>query len=150
MSPLVSKRPAAQRDLLEHFVTLGERAGEATTLRFLQAAEDTFAELAAMPHMGRGRVGRERGRLSRLFSRPPSEPDVRLAPHPALQFPMFLACGLSFAPVLDAGEERVGSPPRASLDVLASRTPAALGRWAALRPVSPVFPASDSSGSSVA
>ena len=34
-----------------------------------------------------GRVGRERGRLSRLFSRPPSEPDVRLSPHPALQFP---------------------------------------------------------------
>src|SRR4051812_18810867 len=30
-----------------------------------------------------GRVGRERGRLSRLFSRPPSEPDVRLSPHPA-------------------------------------------------------------------
>ena len=34
----------------------------------------------------RGRVGRERGRLDRLFSRPPSEPDVQLAPHPALQF----------------------------------------------------------------
>jgi len=34
-------------------VTLGERAGEATALGFLQAAEDTFAELAAMPHLGR-------------------------------------------------------------------------------------------------
>jgi len=77
MSPSIRKRPAAQRDLLEHFVALGERAGEATALRFLQAAEDTFAALAAMPGMGRGRVGRERGRLSRLFSRPPSEPDVR-------------------------------------------------------------------------
>jgi len=53
MSPLVQKRPAAQRDLLEHFVALGERAGEATALRFLQAAEATFAELAAMPGMGR-------------------------------------------------------------------------------------------------
>ena len=53
MTPIVSKRPAAERDLLEHFVTLGERAGEATALRFLQAAEATFAELAAMPHMGR-------------------------------------------------------------------------------------------------
>jgi len=53
MSPLVRKRPAAQRDLLEHFVALGERAGEVTALRFLQAAEDTFAELAAMPGMGR-------------------------------------------------------------------------------------------------
>src|SRR2546426_9431623 len=82
-----------------------------------------------------GRVARERGWLSRLFSRPPSEPDVRLSPHPALQFPMFLACGLSFAPVLDAGEERVGSPPLAYLDVLASRKPASLCRWAALRPV---------------
>src|SRR5262244_1417321 len=53
MSPLVQKRPAAQRDLLEHFVALGERAGEATALRFLQTAEATFAELAAMPGMGR-------------------------------------------------------------------------------------------------
>jgi toxin ParE1/3/4 len=53
MNPMVRKRPAAQRDLLEHFVTLGEQAGEATALRFLRAAEATFAELAAMPHMGR-------------------------------------------------------------------------------------------------
>ena len=53
MSPLVRKRATTQRDLLEHFVSLGERAGEATALRFLQAAEDTFAELAAMPAMGR-------------------------------------------------------------------------------------------------
>src|SRR6266850_8585764 len=83
----------------------------------------------------RGRVGRERGRLGRLFSRPPSEPDVRLSPHPALQFPMFLAWGLSFAPGLDAGEERVGFPHLAYLDVLASRKPASLCRWAALRPV---------------
>src|SRR4030095_3527442 len=42
---------------------------------------------------GRGRVGRERGRLSRLFSRPPSKPDVRLSPHPALQFPLFPSPG---------------------------------------------------------
>jgi toxin ParE1/3/4 len=53
MSPSIRKRPAAQRDLLEHFVALGERAGEATALRFLQAAEATCAELAAMPGMGR-------------------------------------------------------------------------------------------------
>jgi len=53
MSPSIRKRPAAQRDLLEHFVALGERAGEATALRFLQAAEDTFAALAAMPGIGR-------------------------------------------------------------------------------------------------
>ena len=76
-------------------------------------------------------------------------PRRTLAPHPALQFPIFLACGLSFAPVLDAGEERVGSPHLAYLDVLASRKPASLCRWAALRPVEPVFPSSDSSGSSV-
>lgn len=53
MSPPVRKRSTAQRDLLEHFIVLGERAGEATALRFLQAAKDTFAELAAMPGMGR-------------------------------------------------------------------------------------------------
>jgi toxin ParE1/3/4 len=53
MSLLVRKHATAQRDLLEHFVSLGERAGEATALRFLQAAEATFAELAAMPGMGR-------------------------------------------------------------------------------------------------
>jgi toxin ParE1/3/4 len=49
----VRKRPIVQRDLLEHFVFLGEQAGEATALRFLQAAENTFMELAAMPSMGR-------------------------------------------------------------------------------------------------
>ena len=53
MSPVIRKRATAQRDLLEHFVSLGERAGEATALRFLQAAEETFAALAAMPGMGR-------------------------------------------------------------------------------------------------
>ena len=53
MNSLVRKRPAAPRDLLEHFVALGECAGEVAALRFLQAAEDTFAELAAMPYMGR-------------------------------------------------------------------------------------------------
>ncbi len=42
MSPVVRKRSTAQRDLLEHFVSLGERAGEATAWRFLQAAEETF------------------------------------------------------------------------------------------------------------
>ena len=47
MTPIVSKRPAAERDLLEHFVTLGERAGEATALRFLEAAEATFAGIMA-------------------------------------------------------------------------------------------------------
>jgi toxin ParE1/3/4 len=52
-NPPVRKLPAAQRDLLDHFVDLGERAGEAIALRFLQAAEDTFADLAAMPGMGR-------------------------------------------------------------------------------------------------
>lgn len=52
-APLVSKRSTAERDLLEHFVLLGERAGEARALRFLQAAEDTFTALAARPLMGR-------------------------------------------------------------------------------------------------
>ena len=52
-APVVRKRATAERDLVEHFVDLGTRAGEAVAQRFLQAAEDTFAALAAMPLIGR-------------------------------------------------------------------------------------------------
>src|SRR5712692_6439686 len=43
-------------------------------------------------YRGIRRVDRERGHCC-LFSRSPPEPDVRLSPHPALQFPLFPSPG---------------------------------------------------------
>ncbi len=48
-------QPAAEDDLIEHFVYLGEHSGEPSARRFLQAAYTTFDQLAAMPLMGVGR-----------------------------------------------------------------------------------------------
>jgi plasmid stabilization system protein ParE len=45
-------QPAAERDLIEQFVYLGESSGEETARRFLAAAYATFDQLAAMPRMG--------------------------------------------------------------------------------------------------
>ena len=42
----VYKRPAARRDLIEHYVYLAENAGEQTAERFLAQAEHTFTDLA--------------------------------------------------------------------------------------------------------
>ena len=50
--PRVIRRAAALRDLARHFAYLAAQAGLATADRFLQAAERTFADLAAMPSMG--------------------------------------------------------------------------------------------------
>src|SRR2546422_5372870 len=50
--PRILERSSAQRDLLEHFVYLGEKAGEAVARRFLTSAKTTFQELAEMPRMG--------------------------------------------------------------------------------------------------
>ena len=47
----ILKRPAANRDLIEHFVFIGQGSQEAA-FRFLEAAQATFEELAAMPEMG--------------------------------------------------------------------------------------------------
>ena len=44
--PSVSKREAARRDLVEHFVYLAENASLDTADRFLSNAEDSFADLA--------------------------------------------------------------------------------------------------------
>ena|ERR1700693_2152837 len=41
--PRVYKRPAARRDLVEHYVYLAENAGEETADRFLRQADVTFA-----------------------------------------------------------------------------------------------------------
>ena len=46
-------RPAARRDLVERFVYLVERAGEATADRFLANAKATFSKLAPIRRWGR-------------------------------------------------------------------------------------------------
>ena len=50
--PVVSKREAAQRDLVEHFVYLAENAGLDVADRFLSNAEATFGDLAQQPRIG--------------------------------------------------------------------------------------------------
>jgi toxin ParE1/3/4 len=50
--PRVYKRPAARRDLVEHYVYLAENAGEETADRFLRQADVTFALLAEQPEIG--------------------------------------------------------------------------------------------------
>lgn len=50
--PTVTKREAAQRDLVEHFVYLAENAGLDVAERFLNNAEASFKDLAQQPWMG--------------------------------------------------------------------------------------------------
>ena len=50
--PSVSKREAAKRDLVEHFVYLAENASLNTADRFLSNAEASFADLVRQPGMG--------------------------------------------------------------------------------------------------
>ncbi len=50
--PPVTKREAARRDLVEHFVYLAENAGLDVAERFLSRAEASFADLARHPMMG--------------------------------------------------------------------------------------------------
>jgi toxin ParE1/3/4 len=45
-------QPAAERDLIEQFVFLGESSGEDLARRFLSAVYSTFDQLAEMPRMG--------------------------------------------------------------------------------------------------
>jgi toxin ParE1/3/4 len=51
MTPRVIKKPRAERDLLDHFVFIGERNPDAAE-RFLDAAEKAFVQLARLPLMG--------------------------------------------------------------------------------------------------
>lgn len=48
----VRLRPAARRDLINHYVYLSGNAGAEIADRFLNAAESSFADLAAQPTMG--------------------------------------------------------------------------------------------------
>jgi toxin ParE1/3/4 len=48
----ISKRPAAKRDLIQHFVWLGENAGIEVARRFLHSAQKSFDDLARRPRMG--------------------------------------------------------------------------------------------------
>ena len=50
--PTVTKREAARRDLVEHFVYLAEEAGLDVAERFLANAEASFNDLAQQPRMG--------------------------------------------------------------------------------------------------
>ena len=52
MKRLVIKRQAAKRDLDENAAFLGKESPD-VAIRFLEAAEKSFLELAAMPDLGR-------------------------------------------------------------------------------------------------
>ena len=47
--PTVTKREAARRDLVEHFIFLAESAGLNVAEQFLSNAEASFMELAHQP-----------------------------------------------------------------------------------------------------
>jgi toxin ParE1/3/4 len=50
--PTVTKREAARRDLVKHFVYLAEEAGLDVAERFLANAEASFNDLAQQPKLG--------------------------------------------------------------------------------------------------
>jgi toxin ParE1/3/4 len=50
--PIVTKREAARRDLVAHFIYLAESAGLSVAEHFLRNAESSFADLACQPQMG--------------------------------------------------------------------------------------------------
>ncbi len=52
MTRLVVRKPRARRDLLEHFIYIGENASVDDAERFLKAAETAFEQLAKRPAMG--------------------------------------------------------------------------------------------------
>jgi toxin ParE1/3/4 len=49
---VVYRRPAARRDLIEHYIYLMEHAGEAVADRFLDQARASFNDLARQPRIG--------------------------------------------------------------------------------------------------
>jgi toxin ParE1/3/4 len=63
-SALITLRPAARQDLLEHFEYLSREAGVETAERFLTAVEEAAHLLA-----GRPRLGRNCGFTGRISSR---------------------------------------------------------------------------------
>lgn len=48
----VYRRPAARRDLVDHYRYLAENAGEAVADRFLSQAEASFDDLLRQPKVG--------------------------------------------------------------------------------------------------
>jgi toxin ParE1/3/4 len=50
--PGIHKRASAKRDLIEHYVYLGEHAGVETAERFLANAGVSFRDLSRNPGMG--------------------------------------------------------------------------------------------------
>ena len=48
----VFQRPAARRDLIEHYVYLAEIAGERVADRFLTRAQESFSQILEQPLMG--------------------------------------------------------------------------------------------------
>jgi toxin ParE1/3/4 len=54
----VLKRARAIRDLIDHFVFLGENASVDVARRFLRSANSAFEELAQMPQIGASRTFR--------------------------------------------------------------------------------------------
>ncbi len=52
MAASVYKRRSAERDLIEHYVYLAERAGLQIAERFLSNADKSFDELSRHPGMG--------------------------------------------------------------------------------------------------
>lgn len=54
----VFQRPAARRDLIEHYVYLAENAGETVADRFLERAQENFSQILEQPLMGSPVVSR--------------------------------------------------------------------------------------------
>jgi toxin ParE1/3/4 len=52
VTPIVLKRPLAERDLLAHYTYIGDRNPDAAD-RFFDAAEEALSRLARFPRMGR-------------------------------------------------------------------------------------------------
>lgn len=50
--PVIGRREAVKRDLVEHFVYLAENAGIDVAEKFLSKAEESFNDLARQPLMG--------------------------------------------------------------------------------------------------
>jgi toxin ParE1/3/4 len=49
---VVYRRPAARRDLIEHYVYLANHAGQSVADRFLDQADASFSHLARQPRIG--------------------------------------------------------------------------------------------------
>ncbi len=56
----VFQRPAARRDLIEHYVYLAENAGERVADRFLEQAQESFSQILEQPLMGSPVASRRR------------------------------------------------------------------------------------------